>query len=91
MTTEENRRLVERYFADCVNRVNGPDRAAALALVVHLGLQGLFFYWFLVTTRMVLGVNWGLSVALLAVNWLPSLFLSLLVARYVGVVTVTAG
>jgi hypothetical protein len=64
---------------------------AAVALVVHLGLQALFFYWFLMATRMVLGVNWGLAVALLAVNWLPSLFLSLLVARYVGVVAVTGG
>jgi hypothetical protein len=63
----------------------------ALALVVHLALQGLFFYWFLMATRFVLGVNWGLAVALLAVNWLPSLFLSLLVARYVGVVAVSAG
>ena len=63
----------------------------AIALVVHLGLQGLLFYWFLIATRIVLGVNWGLAVALLAVNWLPSLFLSLLVTRYVGVVTVSAG
>jgi hypothetical protein len=64
---------------------------AALALVVHLGLQALFFYWFLVATRMVLAVNWGLAILLLAVNWIPSLFLSLLVSRYVGIVTVTAG
>jgi hypothetical protein len=64
---------------------------AAIALVVHLGLQALLFYWFLITTRLVLGVGWGLAVALLAVNWLPSLFLSLLVTRYVGIVTVSAG
>ena len=63
----------------------------ALALIVHVSLQGLFFYWFLVTTRIVLGVNWGMSVALLAANWLPSLFLSLLVARYIGVVTLSGG
>ena len=31
-----NRALVERYFAECVNRMNGPDRAAALAVVESL-------------------------------------------------------
>ena len=64
---------------------------AAVAIIVNLGLRALFFYWFLVTTRMVLGVNWLIAVVLLFVNWLPSLFLSLLVARYVGLVSVTAG
>jgi hypothetical protein len=43
------------------------------------------------TTRMALGVNWAISIVLLVVNWVPSLFLSLLVARYLGVVPVTGG
>ena len=62
-----------------------------VAVAVELGLRGLFFYWFLMTTRMVLGVNWLIAVILLFVNWLPSLLLSLLVARYLGLVSVAAG
>jgi hypothetical protein len=62
----------------------------AVAIVIDLGLRALFFYWFLMTTRLALGVSWPISIVLLIVNWVPSLFLSLLVARYVGVVSVTA-
>ena len=65
--------------------------APAVAIVVDLGLRALFFYWFLMTTRMVLAVNWPIAVVLLLVNWLPSLFLSLLIARYLGLVSATAG
>jgi ketosteroid isomerase-like protein len=36
VTAEDNRRLVERYFADCLNRLNGGGRAAALAVVDEL-------------------------------------------------------
>ena len=64
---------------------------AAIAVILDLALRALFFYWFLVATRMTLGTNWPLSVVLLIVNWVPSFFLSLLVARYVGIVSVTGG
>ncbi len=64
---------------------------AAVVIIVDIGLRALFFYWFLTTTRMVLGVNWLIAVTLLFVNWLPSLLLSLLVARYLGLVSATAG
>jgi hypothetical protein len=64
---------------------------AAIAVILDLALRALFFYWFLVATRMTLGTNWLLSVVLLIVNWVPSFFLSLLVARYVGIVSVTGG
>jgi hypothetical protein len=64
---------------------------AAVAIIIDLGLKALVFYWFLMTTRMALGVSWPISVVLLVVNWMPSLFLSLLVARYLGVVPVTGG
>ena len=64
---------------------------AAVAVILDLALRALFFYWFLVTTRMTLGTNWLISVVLLIVNWVPSFFLSLLVARYVGIVSVTGG
>jgi hypothetical protein len=61
---------------------------AAVALVIDLGLRALLFYWFLMTTRMTLGVSWPISVVLLVVNWVPSLFLSFLVDRYLGVVPI---
>ena len=64
---------------------------AAVAIIIDLGLKALVFYWFLMTTRMALGVSWPISVVLLVVNWVPSLFLSLLVARYLGVVPITGG
>jgi hypothetical protein len=63
----------------------------AVAIIVDLGLKALLFYWFLTTTRMTLSPSWAISIALLVVNWLPSLFLSFLVARYLGVVPVAAG
>jgi hypothetical protein len=65
--------------------------APAVAIIVSLGLRALFFYWFLMTTRMVLGVNWPIAVVLLFVNWLPSLILSFVVERYLGVAIAKAG
>jgi hypothetical protein len=64
---------------------------AAVAIMIDLGLRALLFYWFLMTTRMALGTNWPISVALLVINWLPSLFLSFLVDRYLGVTPITGG
>ncbi len=53
--------------------------------VLELALQVLFFYWFLTTTRMALSANWLFAILLLIVNWVPSLFLSLIVDRLLGV------
>jgi hypothetical protein len=64
---------------------------AALAIIIDLGLRALLFYWFLMTTRMALGTSWPISVVLLVINWVPSLFLSFLVDRYLGVVPITGG
>ena len=64
---------------------------AAVAVVIDLGLRALLFYWFLMTTRMALGTSWPISVVLLIINWVPSLFLSFLVDRYLGVVPITGG
>lgn len=63
----------------------------AIAILIDLGLRALLFYWFLVTTRMVVGASWPISILLLIVNWVPSLLLSLLVARILGVVPVSPG
>jgi hypothetical protein len=53
--------------------------------LIRIGLQALFFYWFLVTSRMVLGATWPVAVLLLIVNWVPSVLLSLIVDRFLGV------
>lgn len=58
-----------------------------LGELVRIGLQGLFFYWFLVTTRITLGASWPIASLLLVVNWVPSLFLSLIVDRFLGIAT----
>ena len=62
-----------------------------IAVVVELGLRGVFFYWFLMATRMTLGTNWLFSVVLLVVNWVPSLLLSLIVERFLGITAIAAG
>ena len=64
---------------------------AAVAVVIDLGLRALLFYWFLTATRMALGTSWPISVVLLIINWVPSLFLSFLVDRYLGVVPIAGG
>ena len=64
---------------------------AAVAVIIDLGLRALLFYWFLMTTRMALGTSWPISVVLLVINWVPSLFLSFLVDRYLGVVPIAGG
>ena len=57
-----------------------------LATVIDLAMRALFFYWFMMVTRLVLGVSWLFAVLLTIVNWVPSLFLSLIVSRFLGVV-----
>jgi hypothetical protein len=63
----------------------------AIAIIVDLGLYALTFYWFLMTTRMALGVSWPISAVLLVVYSVPSFFLSLLVTRYLGIAPITGG
>lgn len=57
----------------------------AVTALLQLVLQVLFFYWFMVATRMTLGVPWTLAAVLMVVNWVPSYFLSILVNRLLGV------
>lgn len=101
-----HRGWIERYprYISALNWINLPSTTLALlvlalksvaplalSVILDLGLQALFFYWFLVATRIALAVNWPTAIVLLVVNWLPSLMLSLIVNRYLGVVSVTAG
>lgn len=93
---------LDRYarYIGALNWINLPGMALAVVFVplahlappaisslVSIGLQGLFFYWFLVTTRQVIGASWLLSTMLLVVSWVPLAFISFLIARYLGVVT----
>ena len=54
--------------------------------IFNIAVQALVCYWIVVTTRQLVGVGWGLSVLLLIVNVIPTLFLSLIVIRFLGVV-----
>lgn len=91
---------LDRYarYIGALNWINLPGMLLAVVLVplaqlapaaigdlVHVVLQAPFFYWFLVTTRQVLGAGWPLSIMLLIVSWVPLAFISFLVARYLGI------
>jgi hypothetical protein len=90
-----------RYIA-ALNWTNLPGIVIAIAAIVikmmaptaiggilEIALQALFFYWFLVITRLTLGADWAMAVVLLAVNWIPSFFLLIIVDRYIGVLAGT--
>jgi hypothetical protein len=91
---------LERYprYIAALNWTNLPGIVIAIAAIVikmivptaiggilEIALQALFFYWFLVITRLTLGADWAMAVVLLAVNWIPSFFLLIIVDRYIGV------
>jgi len=63
----------------------------AVADILRLGLQAFFLYWLVVITRMTLGVSWPISVLMMAINWLPSEVLSLIVDRFLGVTPLVGG
>jgi hypothetical protein len=90
-----------RYIA-ALNWTNLPGIVIAIAAIVikmmvpnaiggilEIALQVLFFYWFLVITRLALGTDWAMAVVLLAMNWIPSFFLLIIVDRYIGVLAGT--
>ncbi|MBN9086657.1 MAG: hypothetical protein J0J01_07095 [Reyranella sp.] len=56
-----------------------------VAAPLLLGLQVFFFYWFMTVTRLGLGVSWPHAAVLMAVNWVPSYLLSILVNRFLEV------
>jgi len=61
---------------------------AIVAALVAYGAQALLFYWFLMATRLTLRSSWLLAALLLIVDWVPSLFLSLIVERFLGVTAI---
>jgi hypothetical protein len=60
-------------------------------MLIDAVMQILFFYWFLIATRLSLGISWPLSILLLVVNWVPSLLLLILVNRILGVMPLPGG
>jgi hypothetical protein len=58
---------------------------SAIGAPLLLALQVVFFYWFLMVTRLVLGTDWVSAAVLLVVNYVPSFFLSVLVDRFLGI------
>jgi hypothetical protein len=66
---------------ECIALLIGPS---GLLTLLGIALQGGIFYWLIMTARLALGVNWGLAVVLLIVNWMPSYFLLILVNRLLG-------
>lgn len=94
------RRWLDRYprYIGALNWINLPTTLLMLVNAIVISItpppfRDLFFfavfvlgcYWVVVATRMLLGVNWVFSILLLIVNVIPSLFLSTLVDRFLGV------
>ncbi len=92
--------LYPRYIS-ALNWVNVPAMAiavvglavailvpASVAELIRLALQALFFFWFLQASRAVLNIGWGIASLLLIVNWVPSIFVSLIVDRYLGIAAI---
>lgn len=100
------RRWVDRYprYIGALNWINLPvtvvmliDASVTLITpmpfpdIFNIAVQALVCYWIVVTSRQVLGVGWGIAVLLLIVNVVPTLFLSLIVIRFLGVMPVVGG
>jgi hypothetical protein len=99
------RRWLDRYprYIGALNWISLPAMAVLLVdavvatvapppfpTIFDLAVQALLFYWIVITTRMVLSVGWLIAGLLLIVNWVPSLFLSLIVSRILGVAPAAA-
>jgi hypothetical protein len=58
----------------------------SLATPLALALQVVLFYWFMMITRLGLGVSWLHASVLMVVSYVPSFFVSVLVSRFLGIV-----
>jgi hypothetical protein len=74
-----------------VDAVIATTAPSAFSTIFDLAAQALLFYWIVMVTRLTLDVSWFMCALLLIVNWVPSLFLSLLVNRFLGVGPVVGG
>jgi hypothetical protein len=57
----------------------------SLATPLALALQVVLFYWFMMITRLGLGVSWLHASVLMVVSYVPSFFVSVLVSRFLGI------
>lgn len=73
--------LLSVAIFECIALLIGPS---AILTLLGIVLQAGIFYWLIMTARLALGVNWGLAVVLLVVNWMPSYFLLIIVNRLLG-------
>ena len=98
------RRWLDRYprYIGALNWIKFPATAVLLVdavvasvapapfpTIFDLAVLALLSYWMIMTTRMILSVNWFIASLLLIVNWIPSFFLSLIVSRILGVTAIS--
>jgi len=61
---------------------------SGVATLVSLAVTAVIFYWFLMATRLILGVSWPMAGLLLVVNCVPMMFISLIINRILEVTVV---
>jgi len=61
---------------------------SGLATLISLAVTAVIFYWFLMATRLMLGVGWPMAGLLLIVNVVPMMFISLIINRVLDVTAV---
>ncbi len=59
-----------------------------VATLISLAITAVIFYWFLMATRLILGVGWPTAGLLLVVNCVPMMFISLIINRVLEVTVV---
>lgn len=59
-----------------------------MASLISYAVTAVMFYWFLMATRLVLGVGWPMAGVLLVVNVVPMLFVSNIIDRILDVTAV---
>lgn len=58
---------------------------AGLATLISFAVTAVIFYWFLMATRLVLGVGWPTAGLLLIINVVPMMFISMVINRVLDV------
>lgn len=61
---------------------------SGVATLISLAVTAVIFYWFLMATRLILGVGWPMAGLLLVVNVVPMMFISLIINRVLEVTAV---
>ena len=61
---------------------------SGVSTLISLAVTAVIFYWFLMATRLILGVGWPMAGLLLVVNCVPMMFISLIINRVLDVTAV---